>query len=66
MRFGVRRWLWRPLEYLAVSALKTVAAGVVFIACSAALMSWLGYPVPGLSELREYFEGVGRLSDLLS
>lgn len=66
MRFKIRNWVWRPVEIVAVSALKTAATGVLFVACAALVMRWLGYPAPGLSELREYLGGVGHLADLLS
>ena len=66
MRFKIGNWVWRPVELVAVSALKTVATGALFVACATLVMSWLGYPVPGLSELREYLGGVRYLADLLS
>ena len=66
MRFKIRNWVWRPIETVAVSALKTVATGVLFVACAALVMRRLGYPAPGLSELREYLGGVSYLAHLLS
>ena len=66
MRFKIGNWVWRPVELVAVSALKTVVTGALFIVCAAFVMRWLGYPVPGLSQLREYLGGVNYLSDLLS
>ncbi|MDT7604870.1 MAG: hypothetical protein QOF61_2867 [Acidobacteriota bacterium] len=62
MRIKLRKWLWRPVEYLLVSAFKTVVMGVVFVLCAGVVMRWLGYPVPSLHQLQEY---VTRLSDIL-
>jgi len=66
MRFKIRNWVWRSVELVAVSALKIVVTGALFILCAALLMRWLGYPVPGLSDLREYLGSVRYLADLLS
>ncbi len=66
MRCKISNWVWRPFELLAVSALKTVVTGALFIVCAVLVMRWLGYPVPGLSQLQEYLGGVRYLSDLLS
>ncbi len=65
MRLRALRWLWRPVELVAVSALKTVVACAVFLLCAGAIMRWMGYDVPGVEQLREYFRSVGRLSDIL-
>ena len=67
MRFHVRRRARQPVVQVAgSSALKTLSAGTLFLFFGAAVMSRLGYPVPGVSELLEYLQSVGRLSDLLS
>ena len=67
MRFPVRRRVRQPVVRVAgSSALKTLAAGALFLFGGAAVMSRLGYPVPGVSEVLKYFESVGRLADLLS
>lgn len=69
MRTKALRWisrgLWRHFELVVVSALKTAAACAVFLLCAGALMRWMGYDVPGVEQLREYFRSVGRLSDIL-
>jgi hypothetical protein len=66
MRVNLRKWLWRPVEYLLISAFKTVVMSIVFLACASVVMRWLGYPVPSLHQLQQYFENVTRLSDILS
>ena len=66
MRFQVRKWLWRPVEYVLAATLKAFVMGAVFVVCASVLMRWLGYDVPGLSQMGEYFQSVARLSDLLS
>jgi hypothetical protein len=66
MRFDFRKWLWRPIEYVLVSAFKTIFMGAIFITCAALVMRWMGYPVPLGRELQDYFEKLARLSDVLS
>ncbi|HVG31030.1 MAG TPA: hypothetical protein VM864_15070 [Pyrinomonadaceae bacterium] len=66
MRFDFGKWLWRPVEYVLVSAVKTIFMGAIFIACAALVMRWMGYPVPLGRELQDYFEKLARLSDVLS
>ncbi len=67
MRFQLRRRARQPVAQVAgSSALKTLATGAVFLFFGAAAMSRLGYPVPGVSEMLEYLQSVGRLADLLS
>ena len=66
MRFHVRRRVRQPVARVTGSALKTLAAGALFLFGGGAVMGRLGYPVPGVSELLEYLESVGRLADLLS
>ena len=46
--------------------MKTLAAGALFLFGGAAVMRRLGYPVPGVPELLDYLQSVGRLADLLS
>jgi hypothetical protein len=58
--------LWRAVEYVVVSAAKTVLVCAVFLFCAGLLMRWLGYDVPGVQQLQEYFRSVGRLSDIFS
>ena len=61
---------WRRSLTARNRAPRTIAdylkTGALFVACAAFVMRWLGYPVPGLSELQEYLGGVRYLSDLLS
>ena len=66
MRSNIRRLLLRPLRRAAASVARTAVAGALLLVCAAAAARWLGYPAPGFSELREYFDGVSRLADLLS
>lgn len=67
MRFHVRRRARQPIVRVAgSSALRTLAAGAVFLFFGSAVMGRLGYPVPGVSELLEYLQSVERLADLLS
>lgn len=67
MRFHLRRRARQPVARVAgSSALKTLAAGAVFLFFGAGLMSRLGHPVPGVSEVLEYLRSVERLADLLS
>ncbi len=67
MRFHVRRRARQPVARVAgSSALKTLAAGAVFLLFGAAALERMGYPVAGASELLKYLESVGRLADLLS
>jgi len=66
MRFQIRKWLWRPVEFMLAAAFRTFLMAIVFVACASALMSWMGYEVAGVSQVMEYFRSVARLSDLLS
>ena len=67
MRYRMRRRARQPVVRVAGSSgLKTLAAGAVFLFGGSAALSWLGYPVPGVSELMDYMQSVGRLADLLS
>ena len=65
MRTRAFDFVWRWLGLVVGSALKTVVACAVFLVCAGAIMRWLGYDVPGVEQLREYFRSVGRLSDVL-
>jgi hypothetical protein len=67
MRFHFRRRVRQPVVRVAgSSALKTLAAGALFLVFGAAALDGLGYPVPGVSELLDYLQSVGRLADVLS
>ena len=67
MRFPFRRRVRQPVVRVAGSSgLKTLAAGAVVLLFGASAMERLGYPVPGISEVLEYLQSVGRLADLLS
>jgi hypothetical protein len=66
MRFDFGKWLWRPVEYVLVSAFKTIFMGAVFITSAVLVMRWMGYPVPLARELQNYFEKLARLTDVLS
>lgn len=66
MRFDFSKWLWRPIEYVVVSAFKTILMGAIFITCAVLAMRWMGYPVPLGRELQDYFEKLARLSGVLS
>ena len=66
MRFQIRKWLWRPVEFVLAAAFRTFLMAIVFVACASALMSWMGYEVAGVSQVLEYVRSVTRLSDLLS
>ena len=66
MRFHVRRRARQPVARVAGSALRTLTASAFFLFGGGAVMGRLGYPVPGVSELLEYLESVGRLAELLS
>jgi hypothetical protein len=66
MRFHIRRRVRQPTLRVAGSALKTLAVSALFLFGGGAVMSRLGYPVPGVSEMLEYLQSVGRLADLLS
>ena len=67
MRFHFRRRVRQPVVRVAgSSALKTLSAGALFLVFGAAALERFGYPVPGVSELLDYLQSVGRLSDLLS
>lgn len=67
MRFHVRRRARQPTVRVAGSSgLKTLAAGALFLLFGAAALERLGYPVPGVSEMLEYLQSVGRLADVLS
>lgn len=62
----LRKFVWRPVEYVLVSAVKTAVMGALFLICAGAVMRWMGYPVPSLRQVEQYFESVTRLSDILS
>ena len=68
MRFNLRRRSARQqvVRVAGSSALKTLAAGAMFLVIGAGALERLGYPVPGVSELLEYFQSVGQLADVLS
>jgi hypothetical protein len=66
MRFDFAKWLWRPFEYVLVTAFKTIFMGAVFVTCAVLALRWMGYPVPLAHELHDYFEQLARLSDVLS
>jgi hypothetical protein len=66
MRFHVRRRARQPITRAGGSALRTLAAGALFLFGGGAVLGRLGYPVPGVSELLGYLESVGQLADLLS
>jgi hypothetical protein len=67
MRFHFRRRVRQPVVRVAgSSALKTLAAGAVFLLIAAGAFERMGYPVPGVSEVLEYLQSVGRLADVLS
>ena len=67
MRFPFRRRVRQPVVRVAGSSgLKTLAVGALFLVIGAGALERLGYPVPGVSEVLEYFQSVGRLADLLS
>ena len=61
-----RKWLWRPLEYLVISALKTVLLGALFLVCGALVLRLMGYDAPSLHQWQEYLQSVTRLSGILS
>lgn len=66
MRFHFRRRVRQPVVRVAgSSALKTLAAGVLFFVFGVVALERLGYPVPGVSEMLEYLQSVGRLADAL-
>jgi hypothetical protein len=62
----LRKCVWRPVEYVLVSAVKTAVMGALFLICAGVVMQWMGYPVPSLRQVEQYFESVTRLSDILS
>ena len=67
MRFHFRRHARRPeVRVAGSSALKTLSAGALFLVFGAAALERLGYPLPGVSEVLDYLQSVGRLADLLS
>ena len=66
MRFKIRKWLWRPVEFVLAATFRTLLTAVVFVVCASALMRWMGYEVAGVSQVLEYVRSVTRLSDLLS
>lgn len=66
MHFNIRKWVWRPVEFVVGAAVKGFVMSVVVVSTAAVVMRWLGYDVPGLRQLFDYFEGITRLSDILS
>ena len=53
------------LRRAGLAAVRLVIAGLIFVACLAA-MNYMGLPVPGPAELLDKFKGVSRLADILS
>jgi hypothetical protein len=54
------------LSALCHAVLRVIITGVVFATCVMVMLHYLGFPVPGPSELLDTFEAVGRLTRILS
>jgi hypothetical protein len=61
-----RRALFAPLRLVMRTALRMLFTSLVFLVCAALTMRLLGYDVYLPERLGDYFEGVGRLADILS
>jgi hypothetical protein len=46
--------------------LRVLLTGLIFAVCFVAALRFMGVPVPGPEELREKFESVSRLAQILS
>jgi hypothetical protein len=60
------RLVLKPLKQLCGLVLRTILASFVFYAGVAAVLSYLGYPVPLLSDLGRYLRGLTELTKILS
>ncbi len=49
-----------------LAVLRAIITSVVFITCTMVMLHYLGVPVPGLSDLLDKFEALGRLAEILS
>jgi hypothetical protein len=56
----------KPLKHLFALLLKTIVTSLVFYACIAVALYSMGYPVPRISDVGRYFEGLSALSKILS
>jgi hypothetical protein len=48
------------------TAVRVVVTWLIFAVCLAAVLRYMGVPVPGPAELLEQFESVSRLAEILS
>lgn len=60
------RLLLKPIEKVVGLVLRTILASCVFYVSLAVVLHSLGYPVPRISDVGRYLEGLTELSKILS
>lgn len=65
-RPSTARRLTAPLRLVARTALRMFVSSLIFFVCAALTLRLLGYDLELPPQLEEYFEGVERLTDVLS
>ena len=60
------RLVLKPFKQLCGLVFRTILASFVFYAGVAAVLSYLGYPVPGISDVGRYLQGLTGLTKILS
>lgn len=66
IRRHLGRFVLKPLKQLLTLLLRTIAASCVFYMGVAVALHLLGYPVPRVSDLGRYLEGLTQLAKVLS
>lgn len=66
MRHRLFRLCAGLVSYVCRAALRAFITGLIFTTCLLFTLSYLGVPLPDLSELLEQFESVSQLSKILS
>lgn len=66
VRRRASRLLLKPIRQLFGLLLRSLLASVVFYAVVAVALHALGYPVPRISDVGRYFEGLSELTKILS
>ena len=60
------RFVGRFISQLFLATFRAAFTGLVFTTCVMVTLYWLGVPIPGLADLMEKFEALGRLAQILS
>ena len=66
MRYGPARHFAALARFILRAVLRAVITGLVMTFCVAAALSYLGIPLPDLSEMLDRVESVSQLAKILS